>query len=459
MDITIKGSRSLRGQITVPGDKSISHRAIMLGAIAQGVTEIERFLMAEDCLATVDCFRKMGIDIRIIHENMSSTGKEIAGKSEVLDFNPENAKVKVFGKGLHGLKKPDCPLYVGNSGTTIRLLSGILAGQDFDVEITGDESIRRRPMGRVTEPLRLMGANIEGAEGGNKAPLKIRGGKLFAINYRLPVASAQVKSSLLLAGLYAKGQTTIEEPEKSRDHTEIMMKAFGVDISRENNTVRLNPVPELRPQKITIPGDISSAAFFMVGACILPDSDIIIKNVGINPTRTGIVDALRLMGADIEILNESITNGEPVADIRVRSSRLKGINVKGPIIPRIIDEIPILAVAAAFAEGVTVIKDAGELKVKESNRIAAMVDGLSRFGASITETEDGMVIEGGGKLKGGRVKSYGDHRIAMSQAITALGAEGSTIIENVDCVNISYPDFFKTLAKISVHGSSGPAIH
>jgi 3-phosphoshikimate 1-carboxyvinyltransferase len=289
--------------------------------------------------------------------------------------------------------------------------------------------------------------------------LKIRGGKLFAINYRLPVASAQVKSSLLLAGLYAKGQTTIEEPEKSRDHTEIMMKAFGVDISRENNTVRLNPVPELRPQKITIPGDISSAAFFMVGACILPDSDIIIKNVGINPTRTGIVDALRLMGADIEILNESITNGEPVADIRVRSSRLKGINVKGPIIPRIIDEIPILAVAAAFAEGVTVIKDAGELKVKESNRIAAMVDGLSTFGASITETEDGMVIEGGGKLKGGRVKSYGDHRIAMSQAITALGAEGNTIIENVDCVNISYPDFFKTLTKISVHGSSGPAIH
>ncbi|HHW03700.1 MAG TPA: 3-phosphoshikimate 1-carboxyvinyltransferase [Thermoanaerobacterales bacterium] len=451
MNITIEGCRSLRGQIAVPGDKSISHRAIMLGAIARGVTEIDGFLMAEDCLATVDCFRKMGIDIRISHEKISRNDKKMVEGSAVSAFCPERIKVEVFGRGLHGLKKPDCPLYVGNSGTTIRLLSGILAGQDFDTEISGDESIRRRPMKRITEPLRLMGASIEGAEGGNKAPLKIRGGRLFAINYRLPVASAQVKSCLLLAGLYAEGQTTIEEPERSRDHTEIMMKAFGVDISREKNTVRLNPVPELYAQKITVPGDISSAAFFMVGACILPDSEIVIKNVGTNPTRTGIIDALRHMGADIDILNESVTNGEPIADIRVRSSRLKGITVEGPIIPRIIDEIPVLAVAAAFAEGVTVIKDAGELKVKESNRIAAMVDGLSALRANITETEDGMVIEGRGNLKGGRVKSYGDHRIAMALAVAALGAEGKTEIENMDCVNISYPDFFKTLKLITVY--------
>jgi len=449
MEKAYKGIRSLKGRIAVPGDKSISHRAVMLGAIAEGVTEIEGFLMAADCLSTIECFGKMGVDIEASREDKNSIGKDVAGRADGLGSNPENVKVKVLGRGLHGLKKPDIPLYVGNSGTTIRLLSGILAGQNFETEITGDESIRRRPMARVTEPLRLMGAGIDGADGGNKAPLKIKGGGLKAINYRLPVASAQVKSCLLLAGLYAQGRSVIEEPERSRDHTEIMMKAFGANISRENNSVILEPVPELKAQKITVPGDISSAAFFMAGACILPDSDVIIKNVGVNPTRTGIIEALRLMGADIQILNEHITNGEPVGDIRTRTSRLKGISVEGPIIPRIIDEIPVLAVAAAFAEGTTVIRDAGELKVKESDRIAAMVDGLSRLGALIEETPDGMVIEGPNKLKGGRVGSCGDHRIAMALAIAALGTEGETVIENVDCVGISYPEFFDTLARAS----------
>lgn len=445
MDKVIKGIRSLKGWISVPGDKSISHRAVMLGSIAEGVTEIEGFLMAEDCLSTIDCFRKMGVDIEITYENKEGRIDEDEVGCEGCDPRPESARVRIFGRGLHGLKKPDSTLYVGNSGTTIRLLSGILAGQDFETEITGDESIRLRPMGRVTEPLRLMGARIDGADGGNKAPLKIKGGKLKAIDYRLPVASAQVKSALLLAGLYAEGQTVIEEPEKSRDHTEIMMKAFGANISRENNKIRLTPVKELKAQKISVPGDISSAAFFIAGACILPDSDVIIENTGINPTRTGIIDALRLMGADIQILNERITNGEAVADIRVRSGKLKGITIEGAIIPRIIDEIPILAVAAAFAEGVTVIRNAEELKVKESNRIDAMADGLSCLGARIKKTEDGLIIEGPCRLKGGRVKSFGDHRIAMALAIAALGAEGETVIENVDCVRISYPEFFKTL--------------
>lgn len=449
MEKTYKGIRSLKGQIAVPGDKSISHRAVMLGAIAEGVTEIDGFLMAADCLSTIDCFRKMGVNIEISREDKTGIGKDVPKKADNPVSDPENVKVKVFGRGLHGLKKPDGPLYVGNSGTTIRLVSGILAGQDFETEITGDESIRRRPMARVTAPLRLMGARIDGVGGGNTAPLKIKGGGLEAINYRLPIASAQVKSCLLLAGLYADGRTVIEEPERSRDHTEIMLKAFGANISRENNTAGLEPVPRLKARKITVPGDISSAAFFIAGACILPDSDVIIKDVGVNPTRTGIIEALRLMGADIQILNEHITNGEAVADIRARTSRLKGITVRGSIIPRIIDEIPVLAVAAAFAEGTTVIRDAGELKVKESDRIAVMVDGLSRLGARIKETRDGMVVEGPNKLKGGRVGSCGDHRIAMAMAIAAIGTQGETVIENVDCVGISYPEFFDTLAGIS----------
>lgn len=438
MNMTIKGCRSLRGQITVPGDKSISHRAVMLGAIAEGVTEIEGFLMAGDCLSTIDCFRKLGIDIQIMGEDDGHDS-----------LNSQEVHVKVSGKGLHGLKKPDGPLYVGNSGTTIRLLSGILAGQAFEAEITGDESIRRRPMKRIIEPLRLMGADIKGTPGDGRAPLKIKGGRLKAIEYKLPVASAQVKSCLLLAGLYADGTTSIKEPAKSRDHMEIMMEAFGVDISRENNIIRLNPCRHLQSQKIMVPGDLSSAAFFMVGASILPDSEIVIKNVGINPTRAGIIDALKNMGARIEIINESIKSGEPVADIMVKSGGLKGITIGGNMIPRLIDEIPILVVAAAFAEGTTVIKDAGELKAKESNRIVAMVEGLSGLGARIKETEDGMIIEGPNKLKGGRVKSFGDHRIAMALAIAALGAEGETTLEGTDCVSISYPDFFSALKDVT----------
>ncbi|MDI3481184.1 MAG: hypothetical protein PWQ97_839 [Tepidanaerobacteraceae bacterium] len=447
MDKALRGIQSLKGRISVPGDKSISHRAVMLGSIAEGVTEIDGFLMAEDCLSTVDCFRKMGVDIEIIREN----GEYMGEREEGCDFgtNAESARVKIFGRGLYGLKKPDSPLYVGNSGTTIRLLSGILAGQDFEAEITGDESIQKRPMGRVTEPLRLMGARIDGAEGGNKAPLKIRGGGLKAINYRLPMASAQVKSALLLAGLYAEGQTVIEEPGSSRNHTELMMEAFGVNISRKSNKIMLTPAKKLIARKVSVPGDISSAAFFLVGACALPDSEVIIENVGINPTRTGIIDALRLMGADIQIANQRIVNGEKVADIRAKSSRLKGITIKGAIIPRIIDEIPVLAVAACFADGVTVIRDAGELRVKESNRIAAIVEGLSRLGARIKETDDGMEIQGPNKLKGCRASSFSDHRIAMSLAIAALGAEGETVIDDTECVKISYPGFFDVLTKVS----------
>ncbi|MCR4430832.1 MAG: 3-phosphoshikimate 1-carboxyvinyltransferase [Tepidanaerobacteraceae bacterium] len=451
MDKILRGIQSIRGSISVPGDKSISHRAAMLGAIADGITEIEGFLMAEDCLSTIDCFRKMGVEIEITYENKGRIDGEEPG-CEGFDSRPESAVVKIFGRGLYGLKKPDGPLCVGNSGTTIRLLSGILAGQDFETEITGDESIKKRPMGRVTWPLKLMGASIDGADGGSRAPLKIRGGRLKGIEYKLPIASAQVKSALLLAGLYAEGSTIIEEPEKSRDHTEIMMKAFGADICRESNKIRLTPVERLTARKIRVPGDISSAAFFLAAACILPDSEVIIENVGINPTRTGIIDALRLMGADIQILNERTINGEAVADIKAKSSGLKGIEVGGAIIPRIIDEIPILAVAAASARGTTVIRDAAELRVKESNRIAAMVEGLSGLGARIKETADGMEIQGTNRLKGGRVNSFGDHRIAMSLAIAALGAEGETIINDVDCVKISYPGFFDALAELNKFG-------
>jgi 3-phosphoshikimate 1-carboxyvinyltransferase len=444
---------SLKGEIFVPGDKSISHRSIMLGAIAEGVTQIDGFLMAEDCLSTINCFKKMGIEIHISDNpspprgNMSHTCKtEKYGKYL---SNASSIKVTVIGKGLRGLKKPDDPLYVGNSGTTIRLLSGILAGQNFEAEITGDESIRKRPMGRVTEPLRLMGAKIEGIEGGNKAPLKIHGAQLKAIRYKLPVASAQVKSAILLAGLYANGETVIEEPQKSRDHTEIMLKAFGADIVWHDNVIRLNPVEKLTPRKISVPGDISSAAFFIAGACVLPGSEVLIKNVGINPTRSGIIEALRRMGADIQVTGMFERNGEPVADIHVKSSRLSGITVEGDIIPRLIDEIPVLAVAAAFAEGVTVIKNAEELRVKESNRIAAMVEGLSRLGARIKETGDGMEIFGPCRLRGNRVRSFGDHRVAMALAVAAAGAEGGTCIEDAGCVDISYPGFFDTLETLS----------
>lgn len=428
MDIRIDGGTALRGTVRVPGDKSISHRAVMIGAISEGITEIRGFLEAEDCLATVNCLREMGIEIHAP-----------AG---------EDKSWRVFGKGLYGLKKPKRPLYVGNSGTTIRLLSGILAGQNFEAQITGDESICRRPMGRVIEPLSLMGADISGIDG-NYPPLKISGGKLQGIRYKLPVASAQVKSAVLLAGLYAHGETLVVETVPARNHTEVMLKAFGAQLIVEPQGIRLVPGPALQGRTVIVPGDFSSAAFFIVGAAICPDSDVIIRQVGKNSTRTGLLRVLKQMGADLDVTNETIYNGEPVADIRVKSSsRLRGVEVGGNIIPTLIDEIPALTVAAAFAEGTTVIKDAKELRLKESDRIKAIAQGLSQMGAKILETEDGLIVEGSTRLKAACVESYRDHRIAMALTIAALRAEGSTTIKDAECINISYPTFFRDLKSV-----------
>lgn len=411
----IKKMNSVRGEITVPGDKSISHRAVMLGALADGTTHITGFLKGADCLSTIDCFRAMGIDI------------EIDGDS-----------ITVHGKGLHGLRAPEKTLYTGNSGTTTRLLCGLLSGQPFDCTITGDESICRRPMGRVTKPLSLMGADIEN----EYCPLIIHGRKLHGMDYKMTVASAQVKTALILAGLYAEGETVIHEIEKSRDHTELMLAAMGANIRVEGLDITVGKTSSLRPQNVPVPGDISSAAFFMVLGAIMPDSEITIRNVGVNPTRTGILDVMRDMGADMELINERTAAGEPVADIVVRSSRLHGTEIGGAIIPRLIDELPVIAAAAVFAEGKTVIRDAQELKVKETNRIRAVVDEFSKCGIDITETEDGMIINGGSPIHGADFKTYGDHRMAMSLAILAQRAEGDSTLDDAECVAVSYPTFF-----------------
>jgi 3-phosphoshikimate 1-carboxyvinyltransferase len=420
----INQSTGLHGAITVPGDKSISHRAIMLGALADGTTRITGFLMGEDCLSTIDCFRKMGVEIEV-------------GEREVL----------VHGVGLHGLKQPAEPLYTGNSGTTTRLLCGILAGQRFEVQLSGDASIQKRPMGRVITPLREMGAKIEGIQG-NYCPLTMYPStQLHGITYELPVASAQLKSAILLAGLYASGQTCVVEPAPSRDHTERMLRALGVSVETDGNVISLTPPARLTAKDVTVPSDISSAAFFLVAGAIVPNSELTIQNVGVNPTRTGILDVLRDMGADITISNYR-DDVEPICDLTVRSSKLHGTTIGGDVIPRLIDELPVLAVAAAFAEGQTVIRDAQELKVKESNRIAAMVSELSKAGAAVSETEDGMVIDGGKPLHGAAFETYNDHRIAMSMAVCALGCTGQSEILHPDVVAISYPDFFDTLSTL-----------
>ncbi len=413
-------SAPLLGTITVPGDKSISHRAVMFGALAQGTTHITGFLMGEDCLSTIDCFRKMGVAIEVSEQ-----------------------EVVVHGVGLHGLQSPAETLYTGNSGTTTRLLSGILAGQDFSCTMTGDASIQKRPMGRVIKPLREMGAQIDGVDG-NFCPLTLGGGQLHGISYTLPVASAQLKSAVLLAGLYAEGNTTVIEPAPSRDHTERMLRALGVEIQTDGNTITLTPPQELHAKDIAVPADISSAAFFLVAGAIVPGSELTIRNVGINPTRTGILDVLREMGADITMSNVT-DDAEPTADLTVRHSKLHGTTIGGDIIPRLIDELPVIAVAAAFAAGETVICDAQELKVKESNRIAAMVSELSKAGACVEETEDGMIVRGGTPLHGASFATYKDHRIAMSMAICALACAGESEILDPSVVAISYPDFFDTL--------------
>lgn len=409
------------GEITVPGDKSISHRGVMLGALANGVTHISGFLSGADCLSTIDCFRSMGIEIEIDGDN-----------------------VTVHGKGLYGLSKPEKMLYTGNSGTTTRLLCGILSGQNFDTSITGDESIQKRPMNRVVQPLSLMGAKIKG----DYCPLTIEGAKLHGIDYKMTVASAQVKTALILAGLYADGKTVIHEKEKSRDHTELMLGAMGADIKVDGLDITVTPGKELTARDIIVPGDISSAAFFMVLGAIMPNSKITIKNVGINPTRIGIIDVFKAMGADMQLENIHSSTGESVCDIVISTSSLKGTVIGGDIIPRLIDELPVIAVAAVFADGETVIKDAQELKVKETNRIRAVVDEFSKCGIDITETDDGMIIRGKKPIHGADFKTYGDHRMAMSLTILAQLAEGQSTLDDSNCVDVSYPAFFEDFYKL-----------
>lgn len=420
----------LKGTIEVPGDKSISHRAVMFGSLAEGTTEITHFLYGEDCLSTIGCFRQMGIGI---------------------EEQKEKGIVIVHGKGLHGLVQPDGILDAGNSGTTTRLISGILSGQSFDTTITGDASIQKRPMGRVIDPLTRMGAIIESISGNGCAPLKITGqksGSLHGIHYNSPVASAQVKSAVLLAGLYADGETSVTEPYISRNHTELMLRMLGANVRFLDTTATVLPNPKLIATKIEVPGDISSAAFFIAAGLLVSGSEILIKNVGINPTRDGILRVCKMMGANISIENIRNTDTEAIADLLVRHSSLNGIEIGGAIIPTLIDEIPIIAIMACFANGTTVIKDAAELKVKESNRIDVMVNNLSLMGADITATEDGMIIRGGKPLHGAVIDSKLDHRIAMSFAIAGLMSEGSTEIHGADCVNISYPGFYEDLKKL-----------
>lgn len=418
-------SLPLKGELTIPGDKSISHRAVMLGAISQGTTSVTNFLRGADCLSTISCFRKMGIAI---------------------EENP--TEILIHGKGLHGLSAPETVLDVGNSGTTMRLLSGILAGQDFSSSLTGDASIRKRPMKRVITPLSLMGASIESIPGNGCAPLAIQGMPLTGIHYQSPVSSAQVKSCVLLAGLYADSTTKVTEPFVSRNHSELMLRSFGAEIQTEGTTVSVQPDPLLTGQKVEVPGDISSAAYFIAAGLLIPGSEILIKNVGINPTRDGILRVCRAMGADIEILNEQEHCGELTADLLVRHSALKGTVIEGGMIPTLIDELPVIAVMAAFAEGTTIIRDAQELKVKESNRLDIIVHHLKEMGADVTPAPDGMVIRGGKPLTGAVLDSHMDHRIAMSFAIAAMAGNGETEILNSDCVSISYPDFYADLRRL-----------
>lgn len=427
----------LRGEVTVPGDKSISHRAVMFGSLAEGTTEITHFLQGEDCLSTTRCFSQMGIEI----EN-----------------TPE--KIIIHGRGLHGLSSPSSVLDTGNSGTTTRLISGILAGQPFETILNGDASLRTRPMGRIIRPLTQMAAEIVSLEGNDRLPLRIRGRRLHGMHYDSPVASAQVKSCILLAGLYADGPTTVTEPALSRNHTELMLSSFGADIRSEGLSVTVQPEPHLTGQKISVPGDISSAAYFIAAALLIPGSEVLVRGVGVNPTRDGFLKVCRSMGADITELNMTTSGGEPVADLLVRSSSLHGTVIEGALIPTLIDELPMIAVMAAFAEGETIIRDAAELKVKESDRIKTVTENLQSMGADIIPTDDGMLINTTAGhprsfgLHPAQINSYLDHRIAMSFAIAALAASPSqtgaceTTIQNGTCVNISYPAFYKDLEKL-----------
>ncbi len=421
----IKPAHSLKGEIHIPGDKSISHRSVMFGALANGMTEVTHFLQGADCLSTISCFQKLGIPI----ENT-------------------NGCIRIQGKGLHGLRPPACVLDVGNSGTTMRLLSGILAGQPFSSTLNGDASIQKRPMKRIITPLREMGAAVSGADGTDCAPLFINGAPLHGIDYQSPVASAQVKSCILLAGLYADTKTSVTEPSLSRHHTELMLRSFGAEITCSDTTATILPDAVLTGQKIDVPGDISSAAYFIAAALLVPNAEVLIHNVGVNPTRDGILRAAKAMNADITRLNEHQVSGEPVCDLLVRSSSLTATTVEGSLIPALIDEIPVLAVLAAYANGTTVIRDAAELKVKESNRIETIVSNLKKMGADVEATEDGMVIYGGKPLHCAEIDPHADHRIAMAFAVAALCAQGGAEILNAECASVSYPSFYKDLQSL-----------
>lgn len=429
---TIAPTRGLKGEVTIPGDKSISHRSIMLGSIALGTTEITHFLEGVDCLSTIDCFRKMGVEIE-----------------------RKPSSILVHGKGLRGLTAPASTLNVGNSGTTTRLISGILSGQNFATTLSGDDSLNSRPMKRIMTPLNTMGAHIRSLNDNGCAPLHIRPGALHGIHYQSPVASAQVKSAVLLAGLYADSPTSVTEPALSRNHTELMLQGFGAYVATDLHTdgtatAHVEPCKELYGQQICVPGDISSAAYFIAAALLVPGSELLVKNVGTNFTRAGFLKVCKAMGADIETVSQTIEGGESRADLLVRYSHLKGTVIEGDIIPTLIDEIPMIAIMAAFADGQTVIRDAAELKVKETNRIDTVTAGLKAMGAVITPTDDGMIIEGTGHLNGASIQSYLDHRIAMAFSVAGLASDGETQIVDSQCVDVSYPEFYATLNSVSI---------
>jgi 3-phosphoshikimate 1-carboxyvinyltransferase len=432
--LTVKPGRALKGTISVPGDKSITHRAIILTSLADGVSTVSKYCRGEDCLNTIRACQALGVRIEISSETL-----------------------RVHGKGLWGLNEPEAPIDCGNSGTGIRLLTGLLAGQDFFTVLTGDDSIRRRPMGRVVKPLREMGAMIAGRKGGELAPLAVTGSKLRGISYASPVASAQIKSSLLLGAVFAQGTTRITEPRLSRDHTERMFQYFGIPLRREGLTVSLDGRPTVgwnAAPELVVPGDLSAAAFFLVGASIVPGSDVVLRGVGVNPTRTGLLEVLTRMGADVQLMNRREEGGEPVADLRVRAAALHGVTVGSDLIPQTIDEFPILCVAAAVAEGETIISGAEELRIKESDRIATMAAELRKMGVRVMERPDGMTIQGVGKpgengrLTAATCQSHGDHRVAMSLAIAGLTALTNAVIDDTDCIETSFPDFESKLLEL-----------
>lgn len=426
MELVIEKINQLKGNISVPGDKSISHRSLILGSIAQGETRIYNFLNSLDCLQTFECMQSLGAEIELVEDNF----------------------IKIKGKGLYGLQEPKDMLEVGNSGTTIRLLAGLLSGQNFYSVLNGDNSIRKRPMKRVVQPLRLMGADIWGREDGQLAPLSIKGSLLNPVQYTLPVASAQVKSALLLAGLYAAGETIIKEPLPTRDHTERMLSIMQADIMISHQEIIIIGGKYLKGTDLFIPGDISSAAYFIAAASILKDSKIVISQVGVNPTRTGIIKILKKMGAKINILNYQIKSNEPQADLEIEYSELKGIEIMPEEVPFLIDELPLIALVATQAQGKTIVSGAKELRVKETDRLKAIVSELKKMGANIKEKEDGFIVVGPSELQGAACESYHDHRIAMSLAIAGLLAEGKTVIKNSECIDISFPGFENTLRKL-----------